>query len=119
MESEVLGVDNHELAATEDFPLQCHFWTLYARLVGALSFQYTDHCVNTVFIQHGITDYDRLFQKVSVVRSIEVTFCWENLGAINPFVLSCSPVLRYDEENLHIFSVEFLTFVQIYFSLIQ
>ncbi|KAK7319141.1 hypothetical protein RJT34_03859 [Clitoria ternatea] len=38
----------YELGSTQDLPLQCDFWALYVRLVGALYFQYFGDCINGV-----------------------------------------------------------------------
>ncbi|XP_054808495.1 uncharacterized protein LOC129310623 [Prosopis cineraria] len=32
------ALERYELGSAQDLPLQCNFWPLYARLVGALSF---------------------------------------------------------------------------------
>ncbi|KAL8500346.1 hypothetical protein ACS0TY_020085 [Phlomoides rotata] len=35
---------SNELGSPQDLSLQCYFWALHARLVGALSLQYTGCC---------------------------------------------------------------------------
>ncbi|CAL5373134.1 unnamed protein product [Camellia sinensis] len=53
--SDIPKIRNYELGSAQDLSLQRHFRTLYVRLMGALSLQYSGGCVDVVRLPQWVS----------------------------------------------------------------